>query len=319
MSPVSSEERQVGHDVRDGREDDGAWRACVGPSQAASSRGVPWPSSRLIASPATTGMSTSRPSAMISVAIETCWRSMPSDVHDPEGHGQRERDRRRHQQRRAPVPEPDERDDDHQHDRLVQAAMKQARQFSSTCRGWSEVRSMMRSGGSCGRTSASASSTACAELADLLARAHLHRERDGAVAVPPAGRRRARSGSSGSASGSRSRARWPPGRAGARARRSGRADHHVADLLCRLELARWRRCGRSCVSGLEDAAGSGHVAGAEHVLDLRDRQAQRREPVVRVVEVDLLREDAACARTFATRGTRCSVLWIRSVKSSSCR
>ena len=49
-----------------------AFASLVGPSQDARSRGEPEPSSRLIASPATTGMSTSKPSAMISVAIETC-------------------------------------------------------------------------------------------------------------------------------------------------------------------------------------------------------------------------------------------------------
>ncbi len=50
----------------------------VGPIHAAISRGIPPASSRSIASPATTGMSTRSPSAMISVAIDTCWMSTPS-------------------------------------------------------------------------------------------------------------------------------------------------------------------------------------------------------------------------------------------------
>ena len=50
----------------------------VGPSHAAMSGGKPAPSEFLIASPATTGTSTSRPRAMISVAMEICWRSIPS-------------------------------------------------------------------------------------------------------------------------------------------------------------------------------------------------------------------------------------------------
>ena len=50
----------------------------VGPSQAAARDGWPRTRSRLMASPATTGSSISSPSAMISVAIETCCRSIPS-------------------------------------------------------------------------------------------------------------------------------------------------------------------------------------------------------------------------------------------------
>src|SRR5262245_6305907 len=50
----------------------------VGPSQAATTGGWPNARSLLIASPATTGSSTSKPSAIISVAIETCCKSMPS-------------------------------------------------------------------------------------------------------------------------------------------------------------------------------------------------------------------------------------------------
>ena len=49
-----------------------AFASFVGPIQDARSRGEPEPNSRLIASPATTGISTNNPSAMIKVAIETC-------------------------------------------------------------------------------------------------------------------------------------------------------------------------------------------------------------------------------------------------------
>ncbi len=44
----------------------------VGPSQAATSGRQPSASERLMASPATTGSSTSRPSAKINDAIEIC-------------------------------------------------------------------------------------------------------------------------------------------------------------------------------------------------------------------------------------------------------
>jgi len=50
----------------------------VGPSHAAIALGSPSPSSRTMASPETTGTSTRSPSAIISEAMETCWRSMPS-------------------------------------------------------------------------------------------------------------------------------------------------------------------------------------------------------------------------------------------------
>ena len=49
-----------------------AFASLVGPIQDARSLGEPAANSRLIASPATTGMSTSKPRAMIKVAIETC-------------------------------------------------------------------------------------------------------------------------------------------------------------------------------------------------------------------------------------------------------
>ncbi len=50
----------------------------VGPSQAAIKGGWPAANSRLMASLATTGSSTSKPRAMISEAMETCWRSTPA-------------------------------------------------------------------------------------------------------------------------------------------------------------------------------------------------------------------------------------------------
>ncbi len=50
----------------------------VGPSHAAMPLGWPASRSRLMASPATTGSSTSSPRAIMSDAIDTCWRSMPS-------------------------------------------------------------------------------------------------------------------------------------------------------------------------------------------------------------------------------------------------
>src|SRR5689334_13318357 len=55
-----------------------AFASLVGPHHAATTLGCPAAKSRLIASPATTGSSTSKPNAMINEAIETCWRSMPS-------------------------------------------------------------------------------------------------------------------------------------------------------------------------------------------------------------------------------------------------
>ena len=44
--------------------------------------------------------------------------------------------------------------------------------------------------------------------------------------------------------------------------------------------------------GLEDAAGSGDVAGAQDLRELRDRQVEGGEPLLRVVEVDLLGQNA---------------------------
>ncbi len=50
----------------------------VGPSHAATRRASPAARPRLIPSPATTGTSTSRPKAIMSVATETCCRSIPN-------------------------------------------------------------------------------------------------------------------------------------------------------------------------------------------------------------------------------------------------
>src|SRR5215212_9513635 len=60
-----------------------AFESLVGPSQAATRRLLPCASSRLIASPATTGSSTSRPKAMINEAIDICWISRPSNCMKP--------------------------------------------------------------------------------------------------------------------------------------------------------------------------------------------------------------------------------------------
>ena len=55
----------------------------VGPSHAETMGGCPRARSRLMASPATTGSSTSSPSAMMSEAIEICCRSIPSKYMSP--------------------------------------------------------------------------------------------------------------------------------------------------------------------------------------------------------------------------------------------
>src|SRR6266568_958714 len=60
-----------------------AFESFVGPSQAATRRLLPCASSRLIASPATTGSSTSRPKAIINEAIDICWISKPSNCMKP--------------------------------------------------------------------------------------------------------------------------------------------------------------------------------------------------------------------------------------------
>ena len=155
----------------------------VGPSQAATPRRLPAASSRLMASPATTGSSTSRPSAMISVAMETCCRSMPQHVHHAEGHQQGERNRQRHQQRRAPLPEADQRHQDHQPHRLVQARHEQVDVLLHLPR--------LIAGARDDQVLRQAASQVVqrrvhlpGEIVDLLARAHLHRKRDGAGALP---------------------------------------------------------------------------------------------------------------------------------------
>ena len=143
---------------------------------------------------------------MISEAIETCWRSMPSTCMTPNVIASVIGIDARHQQRRAPLPEADQRDEHDEDDRLVEAPHEQARRSPRTCSGWSEVRATIRSGGSCGPHVGERRVDGLAEVADLLPRAHLHGERDRAGALPLAVRVAPGAGSSGTAAGSRSRA-----------------------------------------------------------------------------------------------------------------
>src|SRR5580700_8645341 len=55
----------------------------LGPSHAEMILGCPSANERLIESPAITGSSTNRPRAIIKVATETCWISMPNRYSEP--------------------------------------------------------------------------------------------------------------------------------------------------------------------------------------------------------------------------------------------
>ena len=122
--------RAARRDVRDnvGNSGEKNGRGELGGTQpSCDHRRWPWASARLIASPATTGSSTSRPSAMISEATDTCWISSPSRA--AERHRQRGGNAQRHQHGGPPLPETDQRHQDHQADRFVQALHKQADVF----------------------------------------------------------------------------------------------------------------------------------------------------------------------------------------------
>ena len=100
-----------------------ACASLVGPSHAATTRGCPSASSRLMASPATTGSSTSKPERDDQRRDRNLLQVDPEHVHEAERHRQRDRNRQRHQQRRAPLPETDQRNQNHQRDRFVEASM----------------------------------------------------------------------------------------------------------------------------------------------------------------------------------------------------
>src|SRR5262250_2060641 len=123
-----------------------ALASLVGPSQAATRGGWPRTRSRLMASPATTGSSTRSPSAMISVAIETCCKSIPSINIMP--YVMASVSGIEMAMRRGA-----------RHDQIVRQMLPHG------CEGLLDSR---------------------AKLADLLARAHLHRQRDGARTLPVA-------------------------------------------------------------------------------------------------------------------------------------
>ena len=132
----------------------------VGPSQAATTGGRPSASERLMASPATTGSSTSRPRAMIREAIETCCRSMPSMCIMPKVmarvRGMERAMSRAERHSQKPMRET-------RTTRITASSRLVMKRwmFSSTCRGWSEVRARTRSSGSrCWRSCRAASTAA---------------------------------------------------------------------------------------------------------------------------------------------------------------
>ena len=211
-----------------------------------------------------------------------------NDLSHSERQRQGQRNRSRHQHGRAPVPEPDQRDDHHEADRLIETAHQQADKFLHLL--WlvrrsldDQVRRQLRP--HLGQRLVHG----LAELENLLSRSHLHGQRDGAIAVPFSIR-----------VARRQIVRIPLRRLVAtrdlhqitqmhRDARGRGPDQHVADLLRVLEFGR-------CIDAdvlrlrLDDASGGGHIAGRQHVLDLRGLQVERGEPVVRVIEVDLLGE-----------------------------
>ena len=119
----------------------------VGPSHAATTGGWYSAKQRLIESPATTGSSTSSPSAIINVAMDTCCRSTPNTCANANviasviGIEMAISTAERHSQN--PISETITTSTIASYS----ASMKRST-FSFTCRGWSEVEAMIRSEGS---------------------------------------------------------------------------------------------------------------------------------------------------------------------------
>src|SRR5580704_1773545 len=121
-------------------------------------RGCPAPSSRTIASPDTTGTSTNSPSAMISEAIETCCRSIPSVLMTPNVIasviGMDTAIRMAVRQLQKPIKATTT--------TSTSASIKlwlKSSMLSCTCNGWSEVRASTRSAGNVFLTLARLAST----------------------------------------------------------------------------------------------------------------------------------------------------------------
>ena len=63
----------------------------------------------------------------------------------------------------------------------------------------------------------------------------------------------------------------------------------------------------------EMPAGQRDVLRVQHVFQLRRIVAVLRQPLLRVVEIDLLRQHARAREPVEVSGTPCKVRWIRSV------
>ena len=210
--------------------------------------------------------------------------------HHPERHRQRDRDGQRHQDGRAPLPESHQGHQDHEDDGLVQRVHEQGDVFLHLAR---LVRGPRQDevGGELGPEPRQRAVHGAAEVGDLLARPHLDGEGDRGAPVPGAGgvlpvvvvqeARRALI-----AARDLDEIAQVDGVAG------GVGGHdHAADLVLALELPR-RVEGHIGVLEREDPARQGGVARPEDGLDGGGLDAVRGELGLRVLEEDLLGEDA---------------------------
>jgi len=66
---------------------------------------------------------------MMSVATETCCKSIPKHVRNAEGHGQGDRNCQRHDERETPFPKSNQGHPDYQDDRFHQSTQEQMNVF----------------------------------------------------------------------------------------------------------------------------------------------------------------------------------------------
>ena len=212
------------------------------------------------------------------------------NVNDTEGHRQRQGNGCSHQHGRTPVPESNQGDDHDEDDGLVETAHQQTDKFlylPGLVRraSYNEVRRQLRA------HVWQSFVYRVAELEYLFARSHLHGQGDGAVAMPiPV--RLARDHVVQVPSRRLICTRYVHEIAQIKRRSSRRrCQKHVANVLRAFELGGRVNQDISRL-GLDDSTWSRHIPRVQNVFDLRRLQFQGCKPLVRVLQINLFRQNA---------------------------
>jgi len=283
------QEGQVGDDVRDGGEEDGA-RQPGGPEPCGEASGLARIQLPFDGIACHHGVVDQEPERDDQRRDRHLLDVDAEQVHERVAERERERDGEREQERRAPLPEPDQADEYDDRDRLVEADEEQVDLLLDLARligGAGQDQVFRKRGPDAGELRVDVG----AEVGDLAAGLHLHRHGDRAGALPGPGR---------VAPGMEVEvARWvfvTAAHVGEVAQVIGRAaprcrHQQIGDLLFALQFAADVDDHPSSLRA-GHAAGGLYVLGEDRLLQHLLRHAGGGESLLRVVEVDALVEHA---------------------------